>query len=126
MSNEDDFAYRSGLVQGFFIGLVVGFVSAILLTWAVPANAQTEDEKLYCAAVSTWVNVVVLQRVQNVPAEQVIPNIEAQQPLSEEMKPLIQGIIETVYFGDMPPVHSGAEVASVIDAFYTTCLEQYK
>lgn len=95
----------------------------LLLLFSIPAFTQEQQTpEQQCAAFSTWVNAVILKKVQGVPEEQVLSELQQEQRLTPKFLVVLNAIIAAVYSEDMPPIQSAADVAAIVNLFYRACL----
>lgn len=98
------------------------FLVSFLAFGTVQASEQ-DDVVRYCAALSTWAHVVIMQKVRGVPQEQALQNLEEQQEVPPQHRRRLASIITAIYEVDLP-IQSAADVAAIVTAFNKTCIEQ--
>ena len=102
----------------------------VLLLVTAPAFARPSDEeKQYCAALSSFAHVVGINRANGVSKENAWPYLVQQQreqnvEIGTALEEPIRGLIEAFYKDDVV-IGSAAELMFVIANVHEECLEQF-
>ena len=96
-------------------------ICLIFLTSSTFAATAAEDERA-CSIFSSWVRAVAMHKASGVPAKDVIYSLEQQSIVEEDLKPVLQEIIDWLYDPKNPPITSGADIDYITFGAFKECV----